>query len=163
MAGLEPGQNVCGNEGDRAESDDQSSDEDESDEDEFTHTVPFKCLGAAHEKNYQYHLEQAYLALHEQDKPVNVRIRPEPLSPIDPNAIAIDLDYGTGWACVSHIASGLCKYLHPLIATGDTLDVYVEHIKYRVDFLKIGFYLKICIKRHGEWETQVVRKSMSVR
>ena len=49
---------TCGNEGDRAESDDQSSDEDESDEDEITHTVPFKCIGAAHEKNYQYHLEQ---------------------------------------------------------------------------------------------------------
>jgi hypothetical protein len=42
-----------GNEGDRAESGDQLSDEDESDEDEITHAVPFKCIGAAHEKNYQ--------------------------------------------------------------------------------------------------------------
>ena len=163
MAGLEPGQDVNGNEGDRAESDDQSSDEDESDEDEITHTVPFKCIGAAHEKNYQCHLEQAYLALHEQDldKPVNV-IWPGPLNPMDPNAIAIDLDCGTGWACVSYIASELCKYLHPRIATGDILDVYVEHIKYRVNFFKIGFYPKICINQHGEWVTQVVRKSMSV-
>ena len=160
MAGFEPGQDVYGK-GDRAESDDQSSDEDESDEDEITHTVPFKCIGVAHEKNYQYHLEQAYLALHEQDKPVNV-IQPEPLNPMDPNAIAIDLDYGTGWACVSYIASELCKYLHPLIATGDILDVYVEHIKYRVDFFKIGFYPKICINQHGECQAQVVRKSMSV-
>ena len=40
-----------GNEGDRAESGDQLSDEDESDEDEITHAVPFKCIGAAHEKN----------------------------------------------------------------------------------------------------------------
>ena len=57
------------------------SDEDESDEDKITHAVPFKCIGVAHEKfekNYQNHLEQAYLALHGQDKPVNVRIRPEP-------------------------------------------------------------------------------------
>ena len=54
------------------------------------------------------------------------------------------------------------QVLHPLIATGDILDVYVEHIKYRVDFFKIGFYPKICINQHGEWETQVVRKSMSV-
>ena len=82
-------------EGDRAESDDQSSDEDESDENEITHTVPYKCIGAAYEKNYQYDLEQAYLALHEQDKPVNV-MQPEPLNPMDPDAIAIDLDYGTG-------------------------------------------------------------------
>ena len=66
-------------------------------------------------------------------------IQPEPLNPMDPNAIEIDLDYGTGWACVSYIASELCKYLHPLIAIGDILDVYV---KYRVDFFKIGFYPK---------------------
>ena len=160
MAGFEPGQDIYGNEGDRAESDDQSSDKDESDKDEITYTVPFKCIGAAHEKNYQYHLEQAYKK-HEQDKPVNV-IWPEPLNPMDPNAIAIDLDYGTGWACVSYIASELCKHLYPLIAMGDISDVYVEHMKYRVDFFKIGFYLKICINQHGGWETQVVRKSMSV-
>ena len=132
-------------------------------EEEITHAVPFKCIGAAHEKNYQQHLENAYLALHEQDKPVNVRIRPEPLNPRDPSAIAIDLDYGTGWTHVGYIASELCKYLHPLIAAGDILDVYVQHIKYRVDFLKIGFYPKIVIKRRGEWENLVVRKSMSVR
>ena len=93
-------------------------------------------------------MEQACLALHGQDKPVNVRIWPEPLNPMDPSAIAIDVDYGTGWTHVCYIASELCKYLHPLIAAGDILEVYVQHIKYRVDFLKIGFYQKIFIKRH---------------
>ena len=72
MAGLEAGQDGYGNEGDRAESGDQLSDEDESDEDKITNAVPFKCISAAHEKNYQHHLEQAYLALHGQDKPVNI-------------------------------------------------------------------------------------------
>ena len=62
MAGLEPVQDVYDNErgdqDDRAESDDELSDEDESDEDEsdeeeeIAHSVPFKCIGAAHEKNY---------------------------------------------------------------------------------------------------------------
>jgi hypothetical protein len=51
--------------------------------DEITHAVPFKYIGAAHEKNYQHHLEQACLALHGQDKPVIVRIQPEPLNPMD--------------------------------------------------------------------------------
>ena len=120
LAGLEPGQHGYGNEGDRADVD-QLSDEDESDEDEITHAVPFKCIGAAHEKNYQHHLEQAYLALHGQDKPVNVRIRPEPLNPMESSAIAIDVDYGTGWTHIGYIASQLCEYLHPLIATGDIL------------------------------------------
>ncbi len=42
---------------------DADGDNDDSDEDqEITHSVPFKCIGAAHEKNYQHHLEQ-YLLL----------------------------------------------------------------------------------------------------
>jgi hypothetical protein len=35
--------------------------------DEITHAIPFKYISAAHEKNYQHHLEQACLALHGQD------------------------------------------------------------------------------------------------
>jgi hypothetical protein len=136
LAGLVPVQdgydNERGDQGDRAESDDELSDEEE----QITHAVPFKCIGAAHEKNYQHHLEKAYLTHHEQDKPVNVRIRAEPLNPRDPRAIAIDLDYGTGWTNVGYIASELRKYLQPIIAAGNILDVYVQHIKYRVDFLK---------------------------
>jgi hypothetical protein len=103
LAGLEPVQdgydNERGDQGDRAESDDKLSDEEE----EITQAVPFKCIGAAHENHYQHHLEKAYLTLHEQDKPVNVRIRPEPLNPRDPSAIAIDLYYGAGWLHVGYI------------------------------------------------------------
>ena len=49
------------------------------------------------------------------------------------------------------------------MVTGDIIDVCVKHIKYRVDFFKVGFHQKIWIKRHGEWEPEVVRKSKSVR
>ncbi|XP_028417266.1 uncharacterized protein LOC114541663 [Dendronephthya gigantea] len=144
------------------DSEEDESEEVESDEEEITHALPFKCIGAAHEQSYQHHLEQAYLAL-EYNESVNVRLRPEPENPRDQNAIAIDLHYGTQWENVGYIASEHCKYLHPLIAAGDILDVYVEHIKFRVNFLKIGFYPKIWIKRRGEWEGQIVRASMSVR
>jgi hypothetical protein len=108
-------------------------------------------------------LEQAYLALHGQDKPVNVRIEPEALNAMDPSAIAIDVDYGTGWTHVGYIASERCEYLHPLIAAGDILEVYVQHIKYRVSFFKIGFYPTFFTKRRGEWETQMAKKSLNVR
>ena len=105
MAGLEPGQDGYGNEGDREESGGQLSDEDQNYE--ITHALPFKCIGAAHEKNYQHHLEQVYLALHGQNKPLNVRIQPEPFNPS-----AIDLNYGTGWTHVGYIASELCICTH---------------------------------------------------
>jgi hypothetical protein len=62
--------------------------------------------------------------------------------------------------CWLYIASELCKYLHTLIAATDVVDVYVQHIKCRVDFFKIGFYPK---KLFGDmvsaWETQVVGKA----
>ena len=141
---------------------DEDSDEDSDEDQEITHSVPFKCIGAAHENNYQHHLEQAYLAL-QQNTSVKVQLRAEPLNLLDPNAIAIDLDYGTGWSHVGYIASELCKYLHPLMAADNIIDVSVQHIRYRVDFYKIGFYPKIWIKRRGEWEPEVVRKSKSVR
>ena len=44
---------------------------------------------------------------------------------------------------VIYIASELCKYLHPLISARDLMDVYVQHIKYRVDFIKQDFIQKI--------------------
>jgi hypothetical protein len=85
-------------------------------------------------------LEQAYLALHWPEHRQSRRL-PEQLNSMDPSAI--DLDYGTGWTRVGYIASELCEYLHPLIAARYILEVYVQHIKYRVEFFKIGFYQKM--------------------
>ena len=90
-----------------------SMDDNESDEDqEITHSVQFKCIGAAHEKNYQHHLELAYLFL-KKNTSVKVHLKAEPLNPLDPSAIGIGLDFGTGSSHVGYITSGLCKYLHP--------------------------------------------------
>jgi hypothetical protein len=54
---------------------------------------------------------------------------------LNPNAIAIDLDYGTGWTHVGYIAS----------EHADIIDVFVQHIKDMVDFLRMEFYPKIWI------------------
>ena len=45
---------------------------------QITHTVPFKSISAAHQKNYQHPLEKAFVNLHVHDKPVNVKIWPKP-------------------------------------------------------------------------------------
>jgi hypothetical protein len=80
---------------------------------------------------------------------------------MDPSAI--DLDYGTGWTHVGYIASELCEYLHPLIAAGDIIEVYVQNIKYRVEFFLNRILSKNFIKRRGEWELvrpirQIIRR-----
>ncbi len=55
--------------------DDNDSDEDQ----EITHSVPFKCIGAAHEKNYQHHLERTGILTLEKNTSVKVHLRAEPL------------------------------------------------------------------------------------
>ena len=50
--------------------------------------------------------------------------------------MASDLDYRSGWAYVSFIASKLHNYVQPLIAMGDIVDVNVQQIKNRVGFFK---------------------------
>ena len=34
---------------------DEDGDDDSDEDQEITHSVPFKCIGAAHEQNYQHH------------------------------------------------------------------------------------------------------------
>jgi hypothetical protein len=125
LAGLEPGQHGYGNEGDRAESGDQLSDEDESDEDKITQAVPFKCIGAAHKKKNPTSFGTGIPCSSWTRYIGECKNTAGAIGPMDTSAI--DLDYGTGWTHVGYIASELCKYLHPLIATGDILEVYVQH------------------------------------
>ena len=73
---------------------------------------------------------------------MKVHLRAEPLNSLDPSAIGIDLDNGTGSSHVGYIASELCKYLHPLMATVDIIDVNVQHIKYTQTSLKQVFIPK---------------------
>ena len=57
---------------------------------------------------------------------MKLHLRVEPLNQLDPSAIAIDLDYGTGSSHVGYITSERCKYLHPLVATGDIIDELIS-------------------------------------
>ena len=67
-------------------------------------------------------LGTSILAL-KQNTSVKVHLRAEPLNQLDPSAIAIDLDYGTGSSHVGYITSELCKYL---MATGDIIDELIS-------------------------------------
>ena len=67
----------------------------------------FKCIGAAHEKPRQQFLEVAEKKLHKEQLNVKVKLRAGPENEKDENAIAIDMDQGTGWFCVGYIASDL--------------------------------------------------------
>ena len=141
---------------------DEDSDE-ENDNAEVTHSLPFKCIGAAHERERQEFLERAHTALR-RERNVRTRLRTEPTNEKDSDAIAIDMSLdNVEWVHVGYIARELTRYIHPLFDSGGLLDVYVQHIIFRVSFLKVGFYPKIIILRKGAWDNYVVRKSASVR
>ena len=117
-------------------SDSENSWEEHSDNDEeVTHALPFKCIGAAHEKNRQEFLERAHTALHVGRRNVRAKLRTETTNENDPDAIAIDLSLdNVEWMHVGYIARELTKYIHPLFDSGELIDVYVQHIIFRVSF-----------------------------
>ena len=65
---------------------------------------------------WNWHTVVTYLYTYtlEKNTSVKVHLRAEPLNPLYPSAIGIDLDFGTGSSHVGYITSELCKYLHPL-------------------------------------------------
>ena len=147
------------------EEDSEEEEEEEEDSDDegadITHTLAFKCIGAAHEKERQGFLKVA--ARKSRVKKLDARLRPEPTNEKDKNAIAIDIDHGTGYYHAGYIASKLTKYIHPLLALNKIVDVSVEHIVLRVYFARMGHYPKLLITRKGAWDKFVIRRCYSTR
>ncbi|XP_068760004.1 uncharacterized protein [Montipora capricornis] len=90
----------------------ESSDEGISD-DETTHTLAFKCIGAAHEKERQEFLKIA--SQKSKERQLQVKLRPEPTNEKDINAIAIDVNHGSGFFHCGYIASRTLSALMMLI------------------------------------------------
>lgn len=136
----------------------EGSDEEISD-DETAHTLVFKCIGAAHEKERQEFLKMA--SQKSKERKLQVKLRPEPTNEKDKNAIAIDINHGSGFFHCGYIASELTQYLHALIVTDNIVDVSLEHIQFRVSFSRMGYYPKVLITRKGAWEKFVVYRCRS--
>lgn len=129
-------------------------------DDNTKHTLPFKVLGVSY-KNRQIHLKCASEKLKTNEE-VQIMIKPEPDNDHDKNAIAVLLNYGTGWKTVGYIASELTRYLHPSIER-NSLTVTIAHIRFRVTYMLAGYYLTINITRKGQWCSQVIIASKTVK
>lgn len=125
----------------------------------INHTLPFKVLGIGY-KQRQRDLKCASEHLNN-NKEVKVAIRPDPHSEHDKDAISVLLDYGSGWKVVGYIARELTCYLHPLIQSNSLL-VTISHIRFRVSYLLLGYYLTINITKKGMWCAQVITASKKV-
>ena len=129
-------------------------------DDNTKHILPFKVLGVSY-KNRQIHLKCASEKL-ERNEEVQIKIEPDPDNDHDKNAIAVLINYGSGWIIVGYIPSELTCYLHPLIES-NSIVVTISHILLRVIFMLTGYYLTINITRKGQWCPQVITASKRVK
>ena len=68
-----------------------------------------KCIGAAHEKERQEFLKIA--SQKSKTRKLQAKLRPEPTNEKDKNAIAIDINHGSGFFHCGYIASELTTVL----------------------------------------------------
>ncbi|KAJ7324075.1 Rad2 nuclease [Desmophyllum pertusum] len=127
---------------------------------EITHTLPFKVMGVAYNTAYQNHLEAAKEA---GPAFVSAKIESETENPYDCNAIAVFINYGSAWEKIGYIAKELTRYIHPLLDNGKIVSVRVQHVTFRMSYLKVGYYIAIEITRKGQWEQKVLRASQKVK
>lgn len=121
--------------------------------DDRDHTLPFKVFGVAF-KHRQRHLEAALQKL-ENGEEVKVDIKPEPDNDYDSNALA-------GWYTVGYIAKELANEIHPLLKASN-IKVEISHIRFRLTYLLIGYYLTVNITRKGQWSPKAISASKTVQ
>lgn len=127
-----------------------------------THRLQFKVLGTCYSTSRQNALENAYMHLNEHNRPVFVKLVPEPDNVHDKHAIAIYImSSSESYEKVGYIASELTKYVHPVLNQQD-LEVDVDRIWFCIKFKMVGFYLTIGITRKGLWDNAVVQASKKV-
>ena len=129
-------------------------------DDNTKHTFPLKVLGVSY-KNRQIHLKCASEKL-KRNEEVKIKIEPDPDNDNDKNAIAVLINYGSGWIIVGYIASELTCYLHSVIES-NSIVVAISHIRLRVTFMLTGYYLTINITRKEQWCPQIITASKRVK
>ncbi|CAH3121948.1 unnamed protein product [Porites lobata] len=127
--------------------DDSDDSNEENDSSEIEHTVPFKVLGTAY-KGRQIILKNAYECLENNKKDVQAQLQPEPENDYDQNAIAVLINCGSGWNKVGYIAKELTSDIHPIIERNN-IKVTVARIRFRVNYLLVGFYVTLNITKKG--------------
>ena len=139
---------------------DVADDNNSSDEDSNEYPVPFKVLGVAYKRRQTYP-KKAYENL-EQEQEVMAKLQQEPENDYDQNAIAVLINFGSGWNKVGYIAKELTSELQPLIDNGN-IKVNVPQIRFRVNYLQVGYDLTINISRTGQWSKKVVMASKKAK
>jgi hypothetical protein len=125
------------------------------------HTLPFKVLGTCFSKERQKSLDSA-LNYMDNNRPVFVDLQCEPENKYDKNAIAVYLMSDGEFQKVGYIARELTQYVQPLVITS-SYQATVKKIRFRTNFLRVGYYLTIDITKQGNWTDEVIAASKKVK
>ena len=87
------------------------------------------------------------------------KLQQEPENDYDQNAVAVLINFDSGQNKLGWIAKELTSELQPLIDSGN-IKVNVAHIRFRVNYLQVGYYLTINSFRTGQWSKKVVKASI---
>ena len=96
-----------------------------------------------------------------EDKPVQAKLQQEPDNDYDQHAIAVFINYHSGWEKVGYIAKELTSDLHPFLERNN-LKTTVAHIRFRVNYLQVGYLLTLNITKQGPWSKNVVKAPKKV-
>ena len=72
------------------------------------------------------------------------KLQQGPENDYDQNAVALLVNFGSGWNKLGYIAKELTSELQPLSDNGN-IKVNAAHIHFRVNYLQVGYYLTINI------------------
>jgi len=141
---------------------DSESDDSTDSDDNCEHELPFKVMGVTHVPMRQTHLMWAHENL-EKGNDVEVKIRPDPDNHYDSNAIAVEINYGSGWNVVGFILRELTQFIHPVLQRNKLSGQRIGHIRFRTHWSTPGFYILIYLKCKGMWPREVIKASKRVR
>lgn len=114
-------------------------------------------MGVVYFKEVQDYLEVVYDYLYVVKKFVYVKLFLEFENVYDNKVIVVLIKYNDDWCKVGYIVVELIKYLYLVWFDGLDFEVIVKYIKFRIIYLKVGFYIIINLIRKGEWEFEVIR------
>ena len=123
----------------------------------MTHTVTFKCIGAAKSAEAQQALrkvsEKLRIGQH-----VSVDIFREPDNPLDSRAIAFKALIDHQWCTVGYVVREAVEHVHRMIESNKIESVNFSWTKYMVTWSCSGpgYYAGINITLKGKWPIEVV-------
>ena len=117
-----------------------------------TDTVTFKCMGTTKDTGHQETLCAASASLKE-GSDVPVRLRPEPDTPVDANAIAFDCHMDNDWKRIGYVVRDVLMEVHDAITKQKIISVKIAWIKFYLCWMNSGpgFYAGINVSICGSW------------